>query len=181
MMGMLWQLLWMGELPIGATKFPDGSLGALISTYSFLNLKIRYPQQTDLLLTLCLIIGVLSAYIGGQFISDKRKFHLHYLNIADKFAAKGHPQGIESVFLLGVTETFLSGGLFATFVYLISNIILSWTVVKIPTYWNGLFINVKVAMMGIAVAVMVDLFWNRKTILALLLGVGLSILLCIYL
>ena len=29
LLGIFWQIIWMGELPIGAAKIPDGAVGAL--------------------------------------------------------------------------------------------------------------------------------------------------------
>lgn len=170
MMGMIWQLIWMGELPIGAAKIPDGSTGALISTCIYIKFAQGYGQLSQLLFTLALIIGVISAYIGGSFISDKREFHNRYLNRVDKYTEEAKPAGVESVFVIGLMEQFLSGALFASFLCLIFSTLLSFILQRVPVYWDSLFNYMSTITMGIASAVIVNLFWNRKTLLPLVLG-----------
>lgn len=174
MMGMIWQLIWMGELPIGAAVIHDGSTGALVSTCIYIKFVQNSGQLAQLLFALALFIGVVSAYMGGSFISDKRNFHNRYLNIMDKFAKEVRPAGVESVFIVGMAEQFLSGAFFASFLCFIFSTLLNFTLHRVPVYWDSLFCSMAAITMGIASAVIVDLFWNRKTLPPLLLGLALG-------
>ena len=175
MLGMIWQLIWLGEIPIGAAVMSDGSTGALVSLGVYLRFLPDYPQLGNFLFVICLLYGVLGAYWGGNFTGDKRKFHNRYLNYVDKFVREVRPKGVESVFFLGLLEQFLSGAFFTWLLFFIFSIPTRFVIQRMPEYWNGLFIDMKSIAIGIGVAVLVNLFWNRKTVFSLILGISIGI------
>jgi len=65
LIGMLWQIIWMSDLPIGAVKLPDGSTGALISAILYTKFAGMFPSLKDLILAVSIIAGGISAYLGG--------------------------------------------------------------------------------------------------------------------
>ncbi|MBC8278768.1 MAG: PTS sugar transporter subunit IIC [FCB group bacterium] len=176
MIGMLWQIVWMGELPIGAVKVPDGSTGALLSAWIYLNLNDKFPQQHNILLSLSILAGILGAYFGGGFIRDKRRFHSHYMSIADGFAMGSRPKGVESVYMIGVMEQFAFGAVFTCLVYVIFSFLASWTLSLIPFFWDGLFKYVLTGSWGLLAAILVNQFLHRKTYAAMLLGIAAGVI-----
>jgi mannose/fructose/N-acetylgalactosamine-specific phosphotransferase system component IIC len=172
-LGLLWQLLWMGELPIGATKYPDGPTGSLLSTALYITLLKFFPQQKDLLLALCIFSGMIIAYLGGGFIIDKRKFHSRYVDYIDKYSSKGKIGKIENLFAIAVVEHFLARAIFALGLFIIFYLMVKFILDFIPVFWNGLFKDIHIAIWGISLAVILNLIWNRKTFWAI--GSGLAI------
>jgi mannose/fructose/N-acetylgalactosamine-specific phosphotransferase system component IIC len=159
----MWQLLWMGEVPIGATKYPDGPTGAVLSTSLYLTLLKIYPQGEDLLLALCIISGIIIAYLGGGFIAEKRKFHAKYVNYIDKYSSQGKLGKIETLFSLALLEHFCSRTIYALVIFIVFKFLLKNLLTYIPVFWNGLFSDIHIAVWGIALAVIINLIWNRKT------------------
>lgn len=170
MIGMLWQIIWMFDLPVGAVKLPDGSTGALISCFLFINLKGEFPHLQHLLFGLSIIAGGASAYLGGQFISDKRKVHALYIDLVDNFADKGSLSGLDFVLVVGLVEQFASGAFITSFLYFIFWNIFGWILPVIPAYWDGLLKFMPAALWGISSAVLLRLSWNRITFPATILG-----------
>ncbi len=168
--GMLWQLIFTGELPVGAAKVPDGSVGSLVSTILLINLRGSYPSLAHLLFLTSLISGLAAAYLTGQYITDKRKFHARYLDFIDSRAERGHFLGIDIVFVIGVFEQFISGAAHTVLVYFIFSSALKLFLAAAPAYWDGLFQYISVAAWGIGAALLINLFWNRKSYIAILLG-----------
>jgi PTS system mannose-specific IIC component len=63
--GTVFQLLWLGSLPIGATKFPEGNVGALIATA----LAVRAPHLNEpewIELAIAALVGILAAHLGRE-------------------------------------------------------------------------------------------------------------------
>ena len=174
--GMLWQLIWAGELPIGASKVPDGSAGALISICLYKHLLENCSSLPNIALLSSVIAGVASSYFSGQFISDKRRFHIRYNFWADGFIERNQPWGISLLFSAGVVEQFLSGVLHTGIVFLLFANVFRWTMSTIPTYWDGLFGGTLAAIWGTAAAAIVALFWNRKSLPAIITGIILSVI-----
>ena len=177
MMGMLWQIIWIGEVPVGLAKTPDGSTGALLSAGIYLNFIDKFPDQQNLLLTLSIIIGVLGAYAGGEFISDKRRFHSHYMTIADGYALRARPKGVESVYMIGIMEQFSFGAVFTCLVYIIFSFLVDWTLSITPRFWDELFKFVLTGTWGLLAAILIDRFLHRKTYPAIIIGAGTGMLL----
>ena len=163
MIGMLWQVIWMSDLPVGAVKLPDGSTGALISTVLYTNFAGMYPTLHDLILAGSIVTGGISAYLGGQFISDKRRVHSFYISITDDFADRGWMWGLDFVFLIGVIEQFISGAFISFFLYFIFGNLSRLFLPMIPDYWNSLFTFAPSMLWGISSALLLILSINRKT------------------
>lgn len=171
MMGMLWQIIWVGELPVGAAKIPDGSTGSLISTILLIQLRGEFPGFAKLLFAVSLLTGIAAAYLTGQYISDKRKFHARYIDFIDSFAERGRLLGIDFTVAAGLVEQFGSGALHTALVYFIFYNVLVFSLGRIPLFWDGLFQHITVAAWGIAAALIIHFFWNRKSFAAVILGI----------
>lgn len=181
MLGMIWQIIWMAELPIGASKTPDGSTGALVSTWIYLSLIKDFQASGHLLLTLCFIGGIAEAYAGGEFTIDKRQFHTRYMNIASKFASQVRPKGVESIFYVGLAEQFFSGAAFTGISYIIFYYLTKWVVAATPLFWNGLFGYMMTSLWGMLSAMLIINFFHRKTFPAIVMGLIVGVMIMIYL
>lgn len=164
LIGMLWQIIWMSDLPVGAVKLPDGSTGALISTILYTKFAGIFPALKDLILAVSVITGGISAYLGGQFISDKRKVHSFYISITDDFADRGWMWGLDFVLFIGIIEQFLSGAFISFFLYFIFGNIARWMLPTVPAFWNDLFTFVPAMLWGISSALLIILSINRRTL-----------------
>jgi mannose/fructose/N-acetylgalactosamine-specific phosphotransferase system component IIC len=77
--GVAFQLIWLGSLPIGAARFPEGNIGALVAT----SLAARIPASPDgrpvgIVLAICAFIGILTAQVGSSVTPLVRKFLTGY-------------------------------------------------------------------------------------------------------
>jgi len=170
-LGIWWQIIWMGELPIGAAKIPDGASGALISTLIFLNLDNSFHQVRHITLTISILVGIAAAYLGGEFISDKRRFNIRYMNLAGSYASAGKIKSLENMFFFGLAEQFLSSAVFTGAIYAAGYFMVKWTVPAIPPYWDGLFAYMNASLWGLLAAVMINQFFHRKTFPATIAGI----------
>lgn len=64
--GIIFQLLWSGSLPVGAAKFPEGNVGALVATALAVNAAGSGSELPWLALTLAITVGIVVAYTGAE-------------------------------------------------------------------------------------------------------------------
>ena len=72
--GVTFQLLWLGSLPIGAAKFPEGNVGALVATA----LACRVPPLENgepawVVLAVAALVGILTSQMGSEVTPLVRK------------------------------------------------------------------------------------------------------------
>jgi mannose/fructose/N-acetylgalactosamine-specific phosphotransferase system component IIC len=77
--GIIFQLTWSGSLPVGASKFPEGNVGALTATALAVNAASAGRSELPwLALTLAILIGVVVAYAGSEVTVLVRRLMVGY-------------------------------------------------------------------------------------------------------
>ncbi|MBU0507405.1 PTS sugar transporter subunit IIC [bacterium] len=72
--GIGFQLLWLGSLPVGAARFPEGNLGALIATAIAAGFPAVHAGLPDgAALAGATFLGILTAYVGSEVTPLIRK------------------------------------------------------------------------------------------------------------
>jgi len=71
--GITFQLLWLGSLPVGAVKFPEGNLGALIATGIAISLADANGLPSWIVLASAALIGLVAAYLGAEVTTQVRR------------------------------------------------------------------------------------------------------------
>ena len=89
--GVVFQFLWSGSLAIGAGKFPEGGVGALVATA----LAARVPplesgEPAWVVLAVAALIGIAAAQLGGEVTPVVRKVMSRYAPRVVDAAAGGH-------------------------------------------------------------------------------------------
>ena len=172
--GIIFQLLWSGSLPVGASKFPEGNVGALTATALAVNAaSVGGNELPWLALTLAILIGVVIAYAGAEVTALVRRLMVGYAPRVTAAAEAGDNVRFSFLFAGAVGIHALAGLLLTAAGLLAGNIVL-----KIV---NGgaapeLFRGVWPIMLGAGAAVVVSRFAKRGRLrwfyAALALGVG---------
>jgi mannose/fructose/N-acetylgalactosamine-specific phosphotransferase system component IIC len=77
--GVIFQLLWSGSLPVGASKFPEGNVGALAATALAVDAATRSSEQLPwLALALAILMGIITAYAGAELTAFMRRLMTGY-------------------------------------------------------------------------------------------------------
>jgi mannose/fructose/N-acetylgalactosamine-specific phosphotransferase system component IIC len=172
--GIIFQLLWSGSLPVGASKFPEGNVGALTATALAVNAaSVGGNELPWLALTLAILIGVVIAYAGAEVTALVRRLMVGYAPRVTAAAEAGDNVRFSFLFAGAVGIHALAGLLLTAAGLLAGNIVL-----KIV---NGgaapeLFRGVWPIMLGAGAAVVVSRFAKRGRLRwflgALALGLG---------
>lgn len=83
--GVAFQLVWMGSLPVGAARFPEGNVGALVATALAARVApVEGGMPAWITLTIAALVGILTAYAGSHVTPLVRRFLVGY---ADRVVA----------------------------------------------------------------------------------------------
>ncbi len=130
--GLLFQGLYMAELPIGARIFPDGNLG----TVQAAALTIFLRNEAGATLGVSLILGffwaIPASIIGGQVIVWMRRLHGLYLPSIDHLVTSGRQGMINLLYAAVILENFLFGALQTIVLYLLGTTILPRLTTVLP-------------------------------------------------
>ena len=172
--GITFQLLWLGSLPVGATKFPEGNTGALIATAIAINhAPAATPDLPGLILLISALIGIAAAFSGSEVTAVVRKM---LAGLSDRLivaAEAGHSGTFNRLFLGAAGVHALAGFLLTSVFYFVG----SQLVMRVP---DGAFTEslsgFGPAMLGAGIAVIASRFVRKANVIwfliALTIGVG---------
>lgn len=117
--GVTFQLLWLGSLPIGAAKFPEGNLGALIATALAAGIPpLENGEPAWIVLAVAALIGILAAQLGGEVTPLVRKVMNNYAPRVVQAAEEGKAGKFRVLFGGAVAIQAAAGFLFTLAMFL---------------------------------------------------------------
>ncbi len=177
--GVLMELIWLKDVPVGGAKFPEGNLGSLIGLGTLLLNDSADALQHPWLLLWSILYAVFIAQLIGFTIILVRRNNEILVRWADHFAEKANAAGVAWMHRLGILHAFLHGAI--------------WTVVAV---WAGSFLlpaltgageswfrlslgSVKYAFLGLGIGAVGFLVTSRKNRFFLAIGILTGILLAL--
>jgi len=177
MVGILLELFWVHELPIGAAPFAEGNVGASsASAIAILSDKLtgrEYPS-----LVFALVIAVFIGIVGGYLVELMRKLNSRFFtkllddkNLTLIRISKAHYAGIGMTFLLG----FLLSG---SSIWLFGCIILPATIALLPASFDHYIQPFSNIFLGVGCGILVYMFLkNNKRWWLVFIGLVVGLLL----
>ncbi|MBL7074027.1 PTS sugar transporter subunit IIC [candidate division KSB1 bacterium] len=171
--GLLMEFLWLAFVPTGASFFPDGNLGSLV-TAALASVGISGAGPLSPMgFFVVMAYGIALSYLGGKVIVWKRKWNGKRLHRWEGMGIKGNLKRFSLSFSLRLLETFIIGFLFAGIMFWWGWWLLPKLIRLIPSSFNPIFLPLKAALLGLGGAVMLKLFYSRRKMAQL--GVGLVV------
>ncbi len=154
-MGFLFQLLWLGKIPAGATFVPEGNIASMIATaLVLLNKELAFPHTT---LTLAFLEGILISYFGAVLTVLYRKANGKMLQITIAQIRKRH---FRWIIFSEVASMVLYGLIFFGFTWMVLQInqqFLPHLIQIIGGMFEKQFVVARPAILGIGVAFVLPL------------------------
>ncbi len=174
MIGVVLELIWLNELPVGAAPFSEGNIGATVAAATAI-LVFDQTQRLHLAVPLACLLGVAVSAVGGHMVIWARhlngRLYTQLLGNADVSPARvtaTHGLSIVLMFLAGAGVTAVSTAL--------SYYLIMAAAPYIPLSWDDHLWPVMGAFLGVGCAVLLYLFVSRKNWWLLLMGVALGAL-----
>jgi mannose/fructose/N-acetylgalactosamine-specific phosphotransferase system component IIC len=171
-MGALIELIWIGDLPVGAHLPLD--LTMLTGTSVALACELVKGQSPEAVMTYALGISIPLAILSTEAEVLLRKFHIRWLHFAQRMVSNAHFQAFEWVNFFVLVEQFLKGFLvasaglalahFSSGFYTLLGSILDGKVIEGFYYAHWL-------LLALGCSAVIDLLVEKKTAVYLILSI----------
>jgi len=167
--GVILELIWLSEFPVGAAPFSEGNIGAAVAAAVGI-ISAGRTGRPEISLSLALLVGVLISMIGGHLVVLLRKINGRlYENILDNkkltinMVERYHFSGIALAFLSGMLLTAVSVAFFGF-------LLLPAIIAYLPKSIDKFLAPVSAAFLGIGCGVLFYLFLSRKNWWLIIVG-----------
>jgi mannose/fructose/N-acetylgalactosamine-specific phosphotransferase system component IIC len=91
--GLLVQLLWLGNLPFGASKTPEGNIASVIGCWLYINYNELYAEHGHLIILILFLFIIAISFIASKTETYLRNINVHffdkvYESVSDKAIPK---------------------------------------------------------------------------------------------
>lgn len=167
--GIFLQLLWLSNMPVGASIVPEGNFAAIVITA----LVVKYSQMNPnfyTILIVAILFGILISYIGGQLTKINRKSNLYLLRKVSNDIEKGnlHPLGYINFVALVL---HFCGMFVAILVALNIGDLIYLNIDILPSNWDKYFKYTSYAVLGIGAGLIIPVFSERYSKNILIAGI----------
>jgi len=87
--GILFQLIWLWYLPLGANLFPDPASGGVVAAVSFLHFQNSAEINPNKLILITVVLGFLFSYGAGWFSWKNRFWNAHLIHRLEEKLSSG--------------------------------------------------------------------------------------------
>lgn len=109
--GLMMQLLWLNIIPAGATIFPEGNIGSMVT--GAIVLQYQPLEIPNLVFSTGFAVGILVSYVGAYVTVIDRKFNGYILELTLRAVRKGRFSKITWLDMLSILIYFLLMSLLA--------------------------------------------------------------------
>ena len=173
--GLLMQLLWVSQLPVGAARIPAGNLGSITGVIIALQLKPIIPEYQHFLILTGLFSALILSFIGAHFNAMLNHCNVTIFNRAFKQIEKGNTGTLGR---MTATALILKLALLCLLIYcyvLIGTFLLQLLGSEAHALIDKLARYVEMAVIGAGIGLTLNLYKSRKSIAIFAAGIILGI------
>jgi mannose/fructose/N-acetylgalactosamine-specific phosphotransferase system component IIC len=174
LIGVVLELVWLNELPIGAAPFSEGNIGATVAA-SVAILVIQQINRMEVVIPLACFAGIGVSTLGGHgVILVRRLNNVVYTRLIESPAIT--PGQIVRVHALGMFIMFAGGFVLTAVATALAYLLLMYLVPQIPVAWDVRLWPILGAFLGVGCAVLLYMFVTKKNWWLLIVGAALGAL-----
>ncbi|HNS74045.1 MAG TPA: PTS sugar transporter subunit IIC [bacterium] len=176
--GLMFELIYLDELPVGGALFNEGNLGATIAAGLAILLS-RESGRPDLAVPLAALAGLLTSKAGAHIVVALRTRNTEiYTRLIERpritsgAVTRAHLHCLLLMFAAGVVLTFTA---LVLFFFIFRSLI-----PLIPAGWDAHLRTLIYAFLGVGCAVLLYIFYERKRWWLFAAGLGLGLLVWLF-
>jgi mannose/fructose/N-acetylgalactosamine-specific phosphotransferase system component IIC len=177
--GILFQLIYLWVMPIGAATFPDPAIGSVVGSAGYCIMRGSFPDNPGLVLLLILAFAVPFSWFAGWTLIKQRQLNSRLLRRADLYAEGDRVGGLGGLLLLGLSGSFVRGLLVTASGILAVFVLLAPLVKALSFAPEVLFEKTEIPVWGVGLGSMLYIFGRKKNTLWVVGGaiVGIALVL----
>lgn len=161
--GMIVQLVWLSNLPIGAAKTPEGDIGSVVGCILYVKFYDKFLIYGQFLLFVTFLITVFSSFLANLIESLTRKVNIWFYNYVYKTIKFKDKERVGLAITGAISIQLILNFVFIIFSVLSGKIVLE-NLMKIvekvsPDTWQ--FVNV--AILGSGIGMLSNVFKDKKS------------------
>ena len=176
--GLLVQLLWLGNLPFGASKTPEGNISSVIGTWLYVEYHSLYALHGQFIILVLFILIVIISYIASTFETYLRHTNVHLFDYAYKSVKEDALPNIGKVIFAALGIQLLANWIIIVVAILSGRFILDHLVNYIPVSISEIWQFVDVAIWAAGIGLVISVYKDIK-LKKIIIGIALITLLTI--
>jgi len=174
--GVLLQLPYLIESPVGGCQVTFSSLGALVGAGLTLRLSEYFPEKQNVILLAGLLSGILLSWLLGILWRRSQVVNSYLVQLAEGAIDNHRFSRLTLLQGAGVLKSFLFGAGTVLVLMVGCEIVLRFALRLIPVAMDAPLALVRPAMIGAGLATLVRILVKKRTLPFALAGVGLATL-----
>ncbi len=163
LMGILLELPWLINIPLGGVHGSEGNLGAIVATTLSIYLKSLEVNTDNIIVIITIMYSLVISRLGAYLVEYVRRANLTLIHLADRAAGQGDVNRITWLNSAGATYSFLMGFFLVGIGFSVGVVVLKPLAAFIHPEFNVAFGLAKYGLLGLGVGTVATLFINRET------------------
>ncbi|UCE07710.1 MAG: PTS sugar transporter subunit IIC [bacterium] len=163
LMGILLELPWLINIPMGGVHGSEGNLGAIVATTLSIYLKSHEVNTENIIVIVSIMYSLVISRVGIYMVEYVRKANLMLLHSADKAVNQINLKRITWLNTIGVFYSFLMGFLLIGVSFTLGIFVLKPLAAFVHQEFNFAFGMAKYGLLGLGIGAVATLFINKKT------------------
>ena len=168
--GLLFQLLWLHQLPVGAAKIPEGNLAAVISVILVFRLQVFATQSEHILLLLTIVYALVISYLGTKLVTTIRTGNIKLLDWISQALDRGDIAVLGKVNALAISAHLISMVAAIMISVILGEFLFQQIIPLVPIEWDSKARFIEYAIIGSGIGFTLHLFKEAKDWKYLILG-----------
>ena len=156
--GLLLQLLWLSDLPVGATLVPAGNYAAIVGAAVAVELNKFFPEKYYLIVLAIVIYAMMLSYLGAKMTKLNRNWNTYFFNKAVHHVESGNTKAITLINYQALAIHFLIAFVLVISGITIGNLIIGLVTGGLDIAWNEKARFIEVALLGTGAGLTLSLF-----------------------
>jgi mannose/fructose/N-acetylgalactosamine-specific phosphotransferase system component IIC len=163
LMGILLELPWLVNIPLGGVHGSEGNLGAIVATTLSIYLKSHEVNTENIIVIISIMYSLVVSRVGIYLVEYVRKANLMLIHSADRAAIQGDLKRITWLNIVGMLYSFLMGFFLVGIGFMLGIVVLKPLTAFVHQEFNFAFGMAKYGLLGLGVGAVATLFITRET------------------
>lgn len=174
--GLLMQLLWLNQLPVGAAKIPEGNLASIIAVLLTVRLNILFENSQSILIFSVVLYTLLFSWLGTLLTTFMRSVNIRLFDFAFRALEKERIYALGGIHIAALLIQFVLQAALVYLAVLVGQTALRELLIALPAEWNNAVRYIELAVIGSGVGMTLALYKEKKEVYLLIVGAALGIL-----
>ncbi len=176
--GILLELLYISELPVGGAKFAEGNVGAASAAAIGILVVRQFPDRVSFIIVCSLLLAIVISWFGGGLVLLMRRLNTKIFDAVQRkeqlspmYINFSQVAGILMAFILGFASVFVSALVFVNLLPILLR--------HVPVFVDHIMQPVIGGLLAVGCVSLVHIFWTqggRRALLAVGVVIGILII-----